>query len=169
MMIVKEPGIAAPRPPRPPAGGAVSPGEGGGAGPSSDAIAKRCPVLMSNAIVRAPFDGHVFRSCSTSKLVGLFSLTMVIVPLPCVLNASIVAGLNTAPSELPASGSRSRIFPSFALRMTNLCDGLAFGSGGGGPGDAGGPGGAGCPDDAGCPGVPRAGAAPTALHAANRI
>src|SRR5437870_5918303 len=151
MMIVKEPGIAAPRPaPRPPAGGGDPAGGGGGGGPSSDAIAKRCPVLLSNAIVRAPFDGHVFRSCSTSKLVGLFSLTMVIVPLPCVLKASIVAGLNTAPSELPASGSRSRIFPSFALRMTNACGGLALGSGAGG-------------------GVPRGGAGPTPLHAANWI
>src|SRR3954447_3048107 len=146
MMIVKEPGIAAPRPPRPPAGGAVSPGGGDGGGPISDAIAKRCPVLLSNAIVRAPFDGHVFRSCSTSKLVGLFSLTIVIVPLPCVLNASIVAGLNAAPSELPASGNRSRTFPSFVLRMTNVCGGLALAS-----------------VDGGVPG------GPTTLHAANRI
>src|SRR4051812_36931554 len=181
-MIVKETGIAAPRPaPRPPAAGGVPAGGDGGGGPTSDAIAKRRPVLLSNAIVRAPFEGHVFRSCSTSKLVGLFSLTMVIVPFPCVLNASMVAGLNAAPSELPASDSLSRIFPSFALRMTNVCGGFVFGSGGGGPADAGGPGGAGgpadaggpggagCPDGAGCPGVPRAGAAPTALHAANRI
>src|SRR3977135_2117695 len=153
MMIVKEPGIAAPRPaPRPSAGGGV-PAGGGGGGPTSDAIAKRWPVLLSNASVRAPFDGQVFRSCSTSKLVGLFSLTIVIVPLPCELNAYIVAGLNAAPSELPASGSLARIFPSFALRMTNVCGGLALGSGvGGGPAG-------------GCPGVPRAGAAPTALHA----
>src|SRR5580765_5517736 len=158
-MIVNEPGTAAPRPaPRPPAGGGVPAGGGGGGGPTSDAIAKRCPVLLSNAIVRAPLPGHVLRSCSTSKLVGLFSLTMVIVPLPCVLNASIVCGLNVAPSEPPASGSRSRIFPSFALRITNVCGGLALGSGvGGGPAGA------------GAPGVPRAGAGPTALHAANRI
>src|SRR3954454_7782523 len=128
MMIVNEPGIAGPRPaPRPPAGGGVPAGGGGGGGLTSDAIAKRWPVLLSNAIVRAPFDDHVFRSCSTSKLVGLFSLTMVIVPLPCVLNASSVAGLNAAPSELPASGSRSRIVPSFALRITKVCDGLASG------------------------------------------
>ena len=51
-------------------------------------------------------------------------MTRVIVPLPCVLNASLVAGLNAAPSELPASDSRSRIFPSFALRMTNVCGGF---------------------------------------------
>src|SRR6266516_3320603 len=147
MMIVKEPGIAAPRPPpRPPAGGVVPAGGGGGGGPVSEAIANRWPVLLSNAIVRAPFDGQVFRSCSTSKLVGLFSLTIVNVPLPCVLNASNVAGLNVAPSELPASGSLARIFPSFALRMTNVCGGLAPGSVAGGV-----PGG------------------PTTLHAANRI
>src|SRR4051812_47481927 len=158
MMIVKEPGTGAPRPPpRPPAGGAAPSGTGGG-GPTSDAIAKRWPVLLSNAIVRAPFDGHVFRSCSTSKLVGLFSLTIVIVPLPCVLKASIVCGLNAAPSEPPASGRRVRIVPSFALRITNVWGGLAFGSGlAGGPGAG------------GCPGVPRAGAGPTALQAANRI
>src|SRR5205814_9710695 len=61
MMIVKEPGIAAPRPaPRPPdAGGGEPAGGGGGGGPTSDAIANRRPVLLSNAIVRAPFDGHV--------------------------------------------------------------------------------------------------------------
>src|SRR3954462_7377111 len=156
MMIVKEPGIAAPRPPRPPAGGAVSPGGGGGGGAISDAIAKRWPVLLSNAIVRAPFDGHVFRSCSISKLVGLFSLTMVIVPLPWVLNASRVAGLKAAPSEPPASGSLARMFPSFALRMTNVWGVWGWGGGAGG-GPAGPP----------CPGVPRAGAGPTAAHAAN--
>src|SRR3982074_2973194 len=77
MMIVKEPGIAAPRPPpRPPAGGVVPAGGGGGGGPVPDAIANRWPVLLSNAIVRAPFEGQVFRFCSTSKLVALFSLTM---------------------------------------------------------------------------------------------
>src|SRR6185436_19426930 len=140
MMIVNEPGSGLGRPP------------GGGGGPGAAAIANSRPVLRSNASVRAPFDGHVFRSCSTSKLVGLFSLTMVIVPLPCELNASIVAGLKTAPSELPASGNRVKTFPSFALRMTNACGGLALGSGAGG-----------------APPAPRAGAGPTALHAANRI
>src|SRR3954468_8205938 len=68
MMIVKEPGIAAPRPaPRPPdTGGGEPAGGGGGGGPTPDAIAKRWPVLLSKAIVRAPFEGHVSRSCSTS-------------------------------------------------------------------------------------------------------
>src|SRR5437868_4375142 len=97
MMIVKEPGTARPRP-----GPPGVPGGGDGGGGASDAIANRCPVLLSNAIVRAPFEGHVFKFCSTSNLVGLFSLMIVIVPLPWVLNASIVAGLNTAPSEPPA-------------------------------------------------------------------
>ena len=55
------------------------------------AIAKRWPVLVSSVTVRAPF--MVSRFCSTSKLVGLFSFTIVIVPLPCVLNASIVSGI----------------------------------------------------------------------------
>ena len=103
MMIVKEPGIAVPRPaPRPPGDGGVSPGGGGGAGPTSDAIAKRWPVLLWNAIVRAPFDGHVFRSCSTSKPVGLFSLTMVIVP-------KIVNRFQTQP---PPAWSRSPRAPA---------------------------------------------------------
>src|SRR5438874_31594 len=125
IMIVKEPGMARPRtgPPGVPAGG------DGGGGAASDAIANRWPVLLSNAIVRAPLEGHVFKFCTTSKLVGLFSLTIVIVPLPWVLNASIVAGLNAAPSEPPASGSLARMLPSFALKMTNVCGGFAFGSG----------------------------------------
>src|SRR5207244_12375949 len=47
--IVNEPGIGAPRAPRPPPGG------GGGAGPRSSLIVKMCCVLLSNVIVRAPF------------------------------------------------------------------------------------------------------------------
>src|SRR5260221_2652400 len=108
--IVNEPGTAAPGVARPPPGG------GGPAGPRSMLIVRMWFVLLSNVIVRAPF--IVFRFCSTSKLVGLFSLTMVSVPLPCVLNASMVDGLNAAPSEPPASGSFARIFPSVALRIT---------------------------------------------------
>src|SRR5690349_5858468 len=121
-MIVNEPGMARRRPEGVPAGG-------GGSGASSDAIANRWPVLLSKAIVRAPFAGHVFKFCSTSNFVGLFSLMIVIVPLPCVLNASIVAGLNAAPSEPPASGSLARTLPSLALKTTKVCGGLAFGSG----------------------------------------
>ena len=77
IMIVNEPGMARPRPIPPglPAGG-------DGSGAASDAIANRCPVLLSKAIVRAPFEGHVFKFCSTSNFVGLFSLMIVIVPLP---------------------------------------------------------------------------------------
>src|SRR5215471_17002687 len=121
IMIVKEPGMAR-RPPEIPAGG-------DGTGAASDAIANRWPVLLSNAIVRAPFEGHVFKFCSTSNFVGLFSLTIVIVPLPWVLNASIVVGLNAAPSEPPASGSLARIVPSLAFKTTKVCGGFAFGSG----------------------------------------
>src|ERR1017187_8933720 len=75
--MVTEPGTAAPWGPRPPPGG------GGGAGPRSWLIVKMWFVLLSNVIVRAPF--IVARFCSTSKLVALFSLTAVNVPLPCVL------------------------------------------------------------------------------------
>src|SRR5262245_38091387 len=150
MMIVKEPGMGRGRPAGPPG---VA---GGGGGPASDAIANKRPVLLSNAIVRAPFDGHVFKFCSTSNAVGLFSLRIVIVPLPWVLKASIVDGLKAAPSEPPASGSLARIVPSLALKTTNVCGGFAFGSGVGV--------GAGC-----VPGAGRGGAGPMALHAANRI
>lgn len=116
-----------PRPGVPPAGV-------GGGGPISDAIANIWPVLLSNAIVRAPLEGHVFKFCSTSKLVGPFSLRIVIVPLPWVLNASIVPGLNAAPSEPPASGSLARMLPSLALKTTNVCGGFVFGSGAAGGG-----------------------------------
>src|ERR1039457_571640 len=118
--MVNEPNTGVPWPPRPPPGG------GGGAGPRSCDIAKRWPVLLSNVTVRAPF--MVGRFCSTSKLAGLFSLTMVIVPLPWVLKASIVAGLNAAPSEPPASGRLARILPSVALKITIMgCAGCAGG------------------------------------------
>src|ERR1017187_5269373 len=74
--MVNEPGTAAPWGPRPPPGG------GGGAGPRSWLIVKMWFVWLSNVIVQAPF--IVARFCSTSKLAGLFSLTTVNVPLPCV-------------------------------------------------------------------------------------
>src|SRR6185295_2239321 len=101
---------------RPPPGGVVPAGGGGGGGPVSAAITKRCCVLLSKVIVRAPT--IVSRFCSTSNVVGFFSLMMVIVPLLCALNASIVTGLKAAPSEPPASGSVVRILPSFALMIT---------------------------------------------------
>jgi hypothetical protein len=59
---------------------------------------------------------------------------------PAAAARFLSAGLNAAPSELPAIGSRSR---TLVLRMTSLCDGLA-----------------------GSTGVP---AGPMTLHAANRI
>ena len=121
--------------PRPGPGVAGVPaGGGGGGGAASDAIANKWPVLLSNAIVRAPFEGHVFKFCSISNAVGLFSLRIVIVPLPWVLNASFVSGLKAAPSEPPASGSLARIVPSLALKTTNVWGGFAFGSAGVGAG-----------------------------------
>src|ERR1019366_7903298 len=119
---------AGPRPPRPcggapPAGGVAG---GGGGGPYSAAIVSMWFVFVSNVSVLAP--AIVWRSCSTAKLVGLFSLTIVLVPLPCELKASIVAGLNTAPSEPPASGSEVMILPSSALRITIMgCAGVTAG------------------------------------------
>src|ERR1700730_7559875 len=118
--IVNEPGTDVPWGPRPPPGG------GGGAGPRSWLIVKMWLVLLSNVIVLAPF--IVSRFCSTSKLVGLFSLTTVSVPLPCVLKASIVEGLKTAPSDPPASGRLVKLLPSSALRITIMgCAGWAGG------------------------------------------
>ena len=74
------------------------------------------PVFGSSDSVRAP--SIVLRFCDTPKVPDVSSFTTVIVPFECVLNASLVAGLNAAPSELPASGSVARIWPSSALRMT---------------------------------------------------
>src|SRR5436309_456556 len=102
--IVNEPGTGVPCGPRPPAGG------GGGAGPRSTLIVSRWLVLLSNVTVRAPF--IVSRFCSTSKLVGLFSLTTVKVPLPWVLRlrasarnvqpASDDVGIDVVPAALAA-------------------------------------------------------------------
>ena len=110
--------------PRPGLPGVPGGGDGGG-GAGSDAIANRWPVLLSNAIVRAPLKGHVFKFCSTSKFVGLFSLGIVIDPLPLLLNASIVFGLKAAPSVPPASGTLVKIVPPFALKTRNVCGGFA--------------------------------------------
>src|SRR5438094_9846452 len=71
--IVNEPGIGAPRAPRPPPGG------GGGAGPRSSLIAKMWFVLLSYVIVRVPL--IVCCLCSTANVGGLFSLYTVSVPL----------------------------------------------------------------------------------------
>ena len=75
-----------------------------------------CPVFGSKLKVRAP--SIVWRFCSTVNRVGLSSFTTVIVPLACVLKASIVAGLNAAPSDPPARGRFARILPSTALSTT---------------------------------------------------
>src|SRR5438874_1895378 len=107
---------AGPRPPRPGVGVAVGAGVAGtGGGPYSAAIVRMWLVLVSKVRVLAPV--MVWRFCSTAKLVGLFSLTIVMVPLPWELKTSIVAGLKTAPSEAPASGRVVMILPSSALRM----------------------------------------------------
>ncbi len=54
--------------------------------------------------VRVLAPAMVSRFCSTSKVVGPASFTTTVsVPLPWVLKVSIVAGLNAAPSEAPAS------------------------------------------------------------------
>jgi hypothetical protein len=46
--------------------------------------------------------------CSTTKLVGLFSLIAVNVPSPRELEAPIVAGLNTAPA-VPAPSDKANL------------------------------------------------------------
>src|SRR5206468_3268270 len=106
--IVNDPGIAGGKPSRPPPAG------GGGAGPRSWLIVKMCPVLLSNVIVREP--AIVGKFSSTTKLRGEVSFTTVSVP-PPVLNASIVDGLNTIPSDPPASGNVASTAPSFALSI----------------------------------------------------
>src|SRR5271157_100468 len=127
--MVNEPGTTVPcgpRPPRPLSGVVGGVAGAAGAGPRSWLIVKMWFVLLSNAMVRAPF--MVLRFCSTSKLVGLFSLTTVSVPFPWVLKASFVAGLKMAPSDPPASGRLVRILPSLALRITIMgCAGWAGG------------------------------------------
>jgi hypothetical protein len=99
-----------------PAGRAGAPG---GAGANSADMSKRWLVLLSN--VRVLATGMVFRVCSTTKLVGLFSLTTVNVPSLCELNASIVEGLNTAPSVPEPIGRVVMIVPFSGLRITIVC------------------------------------------------
>ena len=118
-MGVPRPRPNPPRPPGPP--GAAGAGVGAGAAGvsySSD-ITKIRLVLLSSVRVRAPF--MVLTICSTAKLVGLFSLMTVSVPSPCESNASMVLGLNTAPSVAGPMGRVSRILPSSALRITMVC------------------------------------------------
>ena len=97
-------------------GGAAAAGGASGTGPNWAAMVRTWFVFVSSVSVLAP--AMVSRFCSTSKVVGLVSFTTVRVPLPCVLKASMVAGLNVAPSDEPARGRAVRILPSFALRIT---------------------------------------------------
>ena len=106
-----EPGSMGPR--GGPAGRAGAPG---GAGANSADISKMWFVFRS--IVSVLATGMVVRFCSTTKLVGLFSLITVSVPSLCELNASIVDGLNTAPSVPAPIGTVVMILPSLALRIT---------------------------------------------------
>jgi len=55
--------------------------------------------------------------CSTTKLVGEFSLTMVSVPSPAEAKASMVAGLKVAPSTPVPVGRSVMMWPSVAERM----------------------------------------------------
>ena len=113
--IVNESGIIGPRPgprPRPPPPGprpdppGAPPGGGGGGGAGaavgagggaySAVIVRIRLFFVSIVMVFAP--GMVCTTCSATKLVGLFSLTIETVPSPAELNASIMAGLKPAPS-----------------------------------------------------------------------
>src|ERR1019366_145114 len=107
-------GTIAPRPPpRPPAaGGAV--GAGGAA--NSAVISRMLLVLLSR--VRVLARTGVVTVCSTTKVVGLFSLITVSVPSPCELKASMVAGLKTAPSVPAPRGRAAMNLPSSALSIT---------------------------------------------------
>src|SRR5580658_7179704 len=77
--------------------GVAASGGAGGTGPNSAVIAKMRLVLVSSVCVLAR--AGVGTVCSTLKLVGESSLITVSVPSPCELKASMVAGLNDAPSD----------------------------------------------------------------------
>src|SRR5437867_6621295 len=70
--IENEPGTTGPRPGRPPVGAGFA------GAPNSAAISRILPVLLSRVKVFAL--GIVVTVCSTTKLVGLFSLMTVRVP-----------------------------------------------------------------------------------------
>src|SRR6202000_2757590 len=110
--IANESGTLCPRAGRPP-------GEGAGAGVNSAVISSNRSVLRSRVSVFAR--GCVCSVCSTTKLVGLFSFTIVNVPSPCELNASIVFESKTAPSDPLPIGNVSRIFPLPAFKITIVC------------------------------------------------
>ena len=79
-------------------------------------------VFVSNVEVLAPI--IVCTVCSTSKLVGLFSFTMVSVPSPCELNASIVDALKTAPSTPAPMGNVFRIIAAQQVMAITLFGGF---------------------------------------------
>src|ERR1017187_862976 len=107
------------RGPRPPffwaSGGGASAG-GAGGGPHSAGLISTWLVLVSIVSVLAP--RMVVTFCSTTKLVGLFSLMTVKVPSPFELKASMVLGLKVAPSVPVPIGKVSRILPVSELRIT---------------------------------------------------
>ena len=82
------------------------------------ALATMAACLTVGAAAEAPGIGYPegYRRWAHVKttVVGPASRTMVIVPLPCELKTSWVAGLNTAPSDPPASGKVVRMSPPSA-------------------------------------------------------
>src|SRR5665213_70701 len=97
----------------------MRPGIGGGAlagiGPYSAPMVSTWFVFVSSTMVLAP--SIVCSRCSTTKLVGLFSLMNTIEPSPAVLMASIVAGLNATVSTFRAVGKVVMMLPLLAFRM----------------------------------------------------
>ena len=152
-MIVKEPGIVAP--PRPPAGGVAPPVAASGA--ASAAIANRWPVLLSNAMVRAPFVGQVFRFCSTSK-----SRRALLLDDGHRAVALRAERFHRRRVERRAVGTAGERQPREDLPVLRTQDDKRLRRLGVGIGRGGGPAAAVRP-------FPAPGAAPTALHAANRI
>ena len=90
----------------------------------SAVISRMCSVFESNVSVFARTG--VVTVCSTTKLVGLFSLITVTVPSPWELNASMVFGLNTAPSVPAPSG---RVVQDFAVFRAHDHHGLRLAAG----------------------------------------
>src|SRR5579863_10291449 len=103
----------------PPAAGLVGAGAAGaglaGTGPYSAVIDKIWFVLASSVSVLAR--AGVGTVCSTEKLVGESSFTMVRDPSPWELKASIVDGLKAAPSDPLPIGRSVMMCPSVAERM----------------------------------------------------
>src|SRR5271154_5717204 len=93
---------------------------GGTVGAVNSAATVKIRFVFASS-VRVLARGIVSRVCSTVKLVGPFSFTIVSVPSFWELNASVVFGLNAAPSEPRPIGRVARIFPSPALRITMFC------------------------------------------------